>query len=639
MMFAELSASVRTVLETYANVHRGSGPNSMVSTYLHEQARHIVLDQLGLDERRHTAIFCSPRQADQLRARMAPGDCRILSSEDVGLPLGLRAVAVRRRALPAGAPRQPGGGTARLVAPGWVVWAGTPDRFEAGTPAIVNVIALAKALQLDGRPGGEGAGRPDGEALPEVSAAQVLRHDRLDGYSGRELLAELRKTLIGQRVPVPTRGGRKPFVNLDNAASTPTFEPVWDAVQWAWRQPEPVRREIVREARQICAEALNAPPSDYDVLFTANTTEAINLAAESLAAESRAAENLPRDGEPGIRPVVVNTILEHNSNDLPWRGGFGLVRLPVDAEGFLDVAELEAVLRDYNEQGRHGAERVRLVAVSGASNVLGACNDLAEIGRVAHRYGARLLVDGAQLVAHRPADLAADGVDYFAFSAHKTYAPFGTGALVARKGLLTFDAAELEAIRRSGEENVGGIAALGKALVLLRRIGLDVIQEEERALTAQALRGMAEIPGLVVYGVPTPDSPRFARRGGVIVFRLGRTMADRLAEELAEQGGIGVRSGCHCAHMLVKQVLGISRGLEAFQRLMVSAFRGLSLPGVTRVSLGIQSTPEDVDTLLDVLGRISRQPPVAGNPFRRARTPVQIELEGFARATAGRVYA
>ncbi len=132
------------------------------------------------------------------------------------------------------------------------------------------------------------------------------------------------------------------------------------------------------------------------------------------------------------------------------------------------------------------------MAVSGASNVLGVFNDLAEISRIAHRYGARLLVDAAQLVAHRKVEMAACGIDYLAFSAHKVYAPFGTGVLLVRKGLLTFSPAEMERIRSSGEENAGGIAALGKALVLLQRIGLDVIQEEEQALTGRALRGLAQ---------------------------------------------------------------------------------------------------------------------------------------------------
>jgi selenocysteine lyase/cysteine desulfurase len=330
--------------------------------------------------------------------------------------------------------------------------------------------------------------------------------------------------------------------------------------------------------------------------------------------------------------------MEHNSNELPWRGlkDVRLVRLPVDPEGFLDVHHLETLLRAYNDQHSHGARRIRLVAVSGASNVLGTCNDLAEIGRIVRRYGARLLVDAAQLVAHRAVDMAACEIDYLAFSAHKIYAPFGTGVLVARKGLLHVSAAELASIRASGEENVGGIAALGKALVLLRRIGLDVIQAEEQALTAQALRGMAQIPGLTLYGVQSPDSPGFAGKGGVIVFRIGSKLAGKVADDLAEQGAIGVRSGCHCAHMMIKSLLDVSRPLEQFQRLMLSVFPGVSLPGLTRVSLGIENTRDDIDALLDVLGRITRQP-AGHNPFTRKKTDVRRDMETFAQAAASRI--
>jgi selenocysteine lyase/cysteine desulfurase len=249
------------------------------------------------------------------------------------------------------------------------------------------------------------------------------------------------------------------------------------------------------------------------VVFTSNTTEAINLVAESLS----------REAEPGVEAIVLNTFLEHNSNELPWRTvpGFSLIRLPVDAEGFVDLNELQMLLCAYNQQEQHGKERIKLVAVSGASNVLGSYNDLAEISRIVHRYGARLLVDAAQLVAHRKVAMEECGIDYLAFSAHKVYAPFGSGALVARKGLLKISPAELDLIRSSGEENVGGVAALGKALVLLQRIGLDVIQEEEQALTALALRGLAQIPGIRIHGVKDPGSPRFAQKGGVLLLAWG----------------------------------------------------------------------------------------------------------------------
>ena len=624
--FTELARGVQTALETYSNVHRGSGHNSLVTTQLYEQAREIVLEYLGLSKDCYTIVFSTPRRAELLTAGLKPKDYHCLSSEDIGLPLGVRAIAIDRKALPGGVPFQTGGGTARLVAPRWVIWAKAPDRVEAGTPAIINVIAFAKALQLIQQ---FGSNSFQNIPLEQQSANDILYHDELEQLSGRELLMQLKQTLIGRGVRVPTTEGDKPYINLDNGASTPTFTPIWKAVRQTWRQPRPVQQEIIREVKSICAEMLDAPSSTYDVIFTANTTEAINLVAESLSNEF----------DKGSQPIVVNTILEHNSNELPWRGlpGVPLVRLPVDSEGFLDLTELETLLRAYNEQRGHGAQRISLVAVSGASNVLGTCNDLTEIGRITRRYGARLLVDAAQLIAHRAVDMSACQIDYLAFSAHKTYAPFGAGVLVARKGQLRFTAAEMESIRASGEENVSGIAALGKALVLLRRIGLDVVQQGEQVLTAQALRGMAQIPGLTLYGVQSPDSPRFAGKGGVIVFRIGNKLAGKVADELAEQGAIGVRAGCHCAHMMIKSLLNIPKPLEQFQRLLLKVFPGVSLPGLTRVSFGIENTREDIDALLDMLGRIARQPAVRHNPFARKKTDVQRGMAAFAQAVASRI--
>lgn len=635
--FAELERGVREALETYSNVHRGSGYNSVVSTHLYERARGVVLEYLGLSKDRYEVVFCTPRRAEVLRARLEPGSCRCVSSQDIGLPLGLRALAVENKALPRGTPFQTGGGTARLVSPGWVVWAHAPDRFEAGTPAIVNVIAFARALRLV-RQSGEGAFRD--ATSDTLTAAGILYHDELEQYTGRELLGKLRQTLIGRDVRVPTAESARAYINLDNAASTPTFTPIWDAARRAWRQPRRVQQEIIHEVESICADVLGAPPAVYDVIFTSNTTEAINLAAEGLRNES----------EPGVEPVVLNTILEHNSNELPWRltPGLSLIRLQIDADGFVDLHELETLLHAYNQEGRHGKKRVKLVAVSGASNVLGVFNDLAEMARLAHRYGARLLVDAAQLVAHRRVEMERCGIDYLAFSAHKAYAPFGAGALAVKKGLLRFSPDELALIRSSGEENAGGIAALGKALVLLQRIGLDVIQEEEQALTARALRGLAQVPGLTVYGITDPDSPRFAHKGGVIIFRLEGMMANVVAKELAERGGIGVRSGCHCAHMLIKHLLHIPKPLELFQGLIVSLFPRVALPGLTRVSLGIENSAEEIDTLIDTLGRIARQPRgSAGRRYASARngtpgllrTDVQQQMDDCARAAARRVYA
>ncbi len=620
--FDALERGVYAALETYSNVHRGSGLNSLVSTRLFERARGIVLEHMGLSSGKHVVIFGTPRTAETLTAQLEPGRYGIASSRDVGLPLGVRALAVERKALPTSLPFVTGGGTARLVAPDWVIWADAPYRFEAGTPPIVNIIAFARALLLTRHLGVDVFENPTAETL---TAAEILRHDELDRYTGRELLNALRQTLIGRGVRVPTVGGARPYVNLDNGASTPTFEPIWTAVRQTWRQPKHVQQAVVEEVKSVVADVLGAPSAEYDLIFTSNTTEAINLVAESASTGA----------EPGAEPVVVNTLLEHNSNELPWRlvPGASLIRLPMDAEGFVDSSELEAILRAYNERGEHGQQRVRLVAVSGASNVLGTFNDLADIGRIAHRYGARLLVDAAQLVAHRKVAMACSGIDYLAFSAHKAYAPFGTGVLLARRGLLNFSPDRMERIRSSGEENVGGIAALGKALVLLQRIGLDVIQEEEQAMTARALLGMGRVPGLKIYGIANPESSTFVHKGGVIPFDVKGVLSHTVARELAARGGIGVRSGCHCAHLTVKRMLGVPSWAERLQGVILTVLRRFELPGVVRVSLGIENGEEDVDTLIQVLGGVARQPK-GGSPGKR----LARQLDEFSEAAAQRVY-
>jgi selenocysteine lyase/cysteine desulfurase len=209
--------------------------------------------------------------------------------------------------------------------------------------------------------------------------------------------------------------------------------------------------------------------------------------------------------------------------------------------------------------------------------------------------------------------------------------------------LLKFSPAELELIHSSGEENVAGIAALGTALVLLQRAGLDLIQEEEQALTGQALRGLAQIAGVKVYGIKDPGSPRFGQKGGVIIFSLKGVAPNRVAKELAEQGGIGVRSGCHCAHLLVKHLLHIPPALQQLQGLVLTLFPQLALPGVVRISLGIENRPEDVDRLIAVLDKIARQSQAkVGRSSSSKNTGTsglpQAEMDDFIRAADQRVY-
>jgi selenocysteine lyase/cysteine desulfurase len=624
-ILALLERGVLTALETYSNVHRGSGFKSVVTTHLFEQARDIVLGYLGIKNTGFVVIFCIAMRAEILKKNLNPESYKIVSSKDIGLSIGVSALAVKRKALPKGIPFQTGGGTTKLISKDWVEWTNAPDKFEAGTPAIINIITFAGALQLIKKSENNIFKNSKAEKL---TIEELLYHDKLDEFSGKELLAELRKTIIGRDIKVPTTEGAKTFINLDNSASTPTFEPVWNTYRKSINQSPQIQQEIIQEVKSLCAKFLNASQTEYEIIFTSNTTEAINLVAGNLRDEF--------DKETGM--VVINTLLEHSSNDLPWRmvPNSTLVRLSVDNEGFVDLNELEAILKKYNSLDSIEKKRVKLVAISGASNVLGVCNNIVEISRTVHKYGAQLLVDGAQLIAHRKIDMEASKIDFLAFSAHKLYAPFGCGVLIARKSLLKINETELKTIKLSGEENVAGIAALGKILVLIQRIGLENIQKEETDLTVKTLNALSQIAGIRIYGINTPEHPKFDYKIGVILFGIEGVMANQVAGILSLQSGIGVRYGCHCAHIIIKHLLNVSPGLEKFQRFMLTVLPKISLPGLTRVSLGIENTEEDIDKLVEALNKIIKK---VNTKNTLPKSEVQKQITALLNDSALKVYS
>lgn len=594
---ALLENSMYTVLETYSNVHRGSGPGSAVTTSLYDKARLIVLEHLGLNPSHYFVVFCSPLRATLLAKTLNRYAFHIISSADIGLNMGVTAMAVRRNTILEGTIPISGGGTTRLYGADFVMWAKAPDRFEAGTPAIVNCIAFAKALLLIKKHGKDAFSNDTAKAC---TVDEILFGDSLNELSGKELLNELKQQWIGHKLQVPCSQGRTPFINLDNGASTPALLPVWHAFRKAYRQPETMRQNLISAVKKQVSASFNATEDNYEVLFTANTTEAINLVAGSLA-------NSPADG---TEPQILGSILEHSSNDLPWRNvpNHKFIRLSVDQHGFFDLDELEKLLSDYNMTGMQGNKRISLVAVSGASNITGSCNDLATIGRLCKRYGAQLLVDAAQLVAHRSINMEACGIDYMVFSGHKMYAPFGSGALIIRKGLLPFTDEELQVIRSSGEANPGGIAALGKALQLLQRIGFDVIEVEEQKLLRKALQGISSISDARIHGIQSNGEMQTSKHTGVLSFEVKNKLNSSLAKNLAHGAGIGTRFGCLCAHMYLKYLLNFTPLQENIQRFVLRAVPVLNLQGVLRVSFGLQNTEQDVELMLDRLTKKSRIP-------------------------------
>jgi selenocysteine lyase/cysteine desulfurase len=243
------------------------------------------------------------------------------------------------------------------------------------------------------------------------------------------------------------------------------------------------------------------------------------------------------------------------------------------------------------------------------------------------------------------------GIDYLAFSGHKIYAPFGSGALIVRKEYLNTNHFELEKIRTSGEENIVGIAALGEAITLLQRVGMAVIEEKEKALVYRLLKGLSEIRGIDIFGIRDPDSKKLNQKGGVVSFRLKRVPHNLAAKELAEQGGIGVRNGCFCAHLLVKHLLKIHPAASFFTNIGFILLPGLTrafLPGLVRVSFGLENDENDVERLLNSIEKIASGTSSIinkllafnrnGTPFL-SRTTVQGQMEVFLETHVRKVYS
>ena len=432
---------------------------------------------------------------------------------------------------------------------------------------------------------------------------------------GRNLsLSTIRQQIIGINHKVPICSGKRVrYINLDNAASTPTLKPVLDRVLdfLPWYSgvhrgsgyKSLVSTATYDAARIRIAQFFGADPDYHIVIFGKNTTEAINLLAARLRFE-------PDD-------MVLTTLMEHHSNDLPWRQVARVLRADVHANGALDRQDLERKLSLHHR-------RIKLVAISGASNVTGWINDIHSIAALAHHYDIPIMVDGAQLAAHRPIDLLPPNdprhIDFLAISGHKLYAPFGTGVLIGPRQIFeqgnpqfvgggTVNLVTPQSVQwamppakdEAGSPNVIGVIALASALTILYDLGLDNIAFHEQALTDYALMQLRRIPKLKIYGSrKTGDKDRL----GVISFELDDYDHTLVAAILAFYGGIGVRSGCFCAQPYIQRLLGLDPA--AIARLQ---YRHLSgeikyLPGLVRISLGMYNTPGELDRLGKALQEI-----------------------------------
>ena len=262
--------------------------------------------------------------------------------------------------------------------------------------------------------------------------------------------------------------------------------------------------------------------------------------------------------------------------------------------------------------------------MTGASNVTGEIWPLAGLAGVAHAHGAELFVDAAQLAGHHPIDMASSGVDHLALSGHKLYAPFGAGALVAggwrlrdaapllhgggAVTLVTLDEviwADAPERHEAGSPNVVGVVALGAACRRLGECGMEAVAAHEQALARRLWDGLAEIPGLRMLRLWPPAAPRV----GLATFTLDGHPHARLAAVLSAEHAIGVRHGCFCAHPLIAELLGIPDVEISRLRRELRAGRRPQLPGAVRASMGLGTTPADIDRLTDALRAIAGSGP------------------------------
>jgi selenocysteine lyase/cysteine desulfurase len=419
----------------------------------------------------------------------------------------------------------------------------------------------------------------------------------------------MRARVIGSDVEVECAdGARRRYVNLDHAASTPILAEVWDAVEAFMPLYGSVHRGSGQKsrlstaafegARDSVARFVGARPAD-DVVFVRNTTEAINLLASALPAGTR----------------VLCSPAEHHSNLLPWRR-HDVELLPFTRTQGELLAQAEAALE-------HAP--IGLVAVTGASNVTGELWPVAELAELAHRHGARLLVDAAQLAPHRAIDMAATGIDYVALSGHKLYAPLGAGALIGdmrrlrdvppllRGGgaieLVTLDDvvwADAPDRFEAGSPNIVGAVALGAACDWLMRAGMDAVAHHERQLARRLWRRLSAVPGLELLTLWPAGA---VDRVGVAAFTLDRYRHPLVAAVLAAEHAIGVRHGCFCAHPLLARLLGLpARDVARLERELRAGRRG-PLPGAVRASIGLATTADDIDRLAAALTELAANGP------------------------------
>ncbi len=423
-------------------------------------------------------------------------------------------------------------------------------------------------------------------------------------------LSALAATLAGAGSELPVTGGMKRYIHLDHAAGAPPLAavrravertlPLYGAVAGNGFRSE-LARELYRACRDTVIDFVGADRERHAVIFGRSTSQLVDGAARSV----------PFDGN----DIVMVTGLEHESNELPWRRVARVARIEPDAQGFLSEDAIEAGFRRYRG-------RVRVLAVTGASNVTGTIPDTSALADLAHRHGAKIFVDAAQLAPRRRVRTGTGDreLDFIALSGQKLYAPFGASALVCPRELR--DGSELEVGVEAGKPDLLGAIAMAQACRVLAGSVMDAVAERERSLTRLLLAGLRRIPQVTVYG--SSDLELGRDRIGIVPFNVLGVRHETVAEALSMRFGIGVGCGSFGAPSLVTRLLGYP------ELSLARPAERLDGRGVVRVSLGLSNDERDVEALCNAVADIADAPERARvGPTERLQR--ESDIEAFSR--------
>ncbi|WP_199883731.1 aminotransferase class V-fold PLP-dependent enzyme [Anaerosinus massiliensis] len=420
----------------------------------------------------------------------------------------------------------------------------------------------------------------------------------------QSFVKRMRQLVVGIEQRVPLLNGKMiKAINFDNAATTPPFISVMNEINEFALWYSSVHRgmgyksilssDLYENGRATIKNFVGADEKKDTLIYTKTTTEAINLFANAFHAVYPDA-------------VILSTEMEHLANDLPWRYKFAMDYVKIDAVGKLDLNDLENKLIQYRG-------KVKLVSVTGASNVTGYINSIYEIAKLAHTYGAEILVDGAQLVPHWAVDMKPfhhmEHIDYLVFSAHKMYAPFGIGIFIGKnyifkkcqpflKGggaveLVTHDFVDWDSApykEEAGTPNVIGVAALLKAIDTLKKVDMQHVHQYEQQVIEHIICGLRNVKNIKLFGCPKKQGDKVS----IISFTLPDIEHRLIAKILSYEFGIAVRSGLFCAHPYVQKLLGLTKEEIEYYR----KHDDIPFPGMVRVSLGLYNTHEEADILI-----------------------------------------